>query len=131
MRIQVKDFMSHPVQIAVATEKVATIRSQMNDNNIHACPVLENHKLPNQNDVNIAGIITGSDINNSMDGEMLVSEVMSNRVYVIHKDASAKSAAKMMKKHSVHHLVVMDEGKIVGMLSSLDFVELVAEHSLG
>ncbi|WP_417201408.1 CBS domain-containing protein [Bizionia sp.] len=35
-----------------------------------------------------------------------------------------------MLRHDVHHMVVMDEGNIVGMISSLDFVKLVAEYSL-
>jgi signal-transduction protein with cAMP-binding, CBS, and nucleotidyltransferase domain len=30
----------------------------------------------------------------------------------------------------VHHVVVMDDGEIIGMLSSLDFVKLIAEHAL-
>ncbi len=35
-----------------------------------------------------------------------------------------------MLKHNVHLIVVMDDKKIKGMIRSLDFVKLVAEHSV-
>jgi signal-transduction protein with cAMP-binding, CBS, and nucleotidyltransferase domain len=37
----------------------------------------------------------------------------------------------MMLRHNVHHIVVMDDGKIKGMISALEFVKLVAKHALG
>ena len=55
----------------------------------------------------------------------------SSNVQVVHVDSTAQAAAKMMIRHNVHHIVVMDKGEIKGMVSSLDFVKLVAEHSIG
>lgn len=52
----------------------------------------------------------------------------SSNVQVVHVNSTAQSARKMMLRHKVHHTVVMDEGEIKGMISSLDFVKLVAEH---
>jgi CBS domain-containing protein len=49
---------------------------------------------------------------------------------VIHIDSSVQAAAKMMLRHRVHHIVVMDDGRIEGIISSLDFVKLVAEQAL-
>ena len=59
-----------------------------------------------------------------------VEQFMSDRVSVVHPDSSAQSAAQMMIKKGVHHLVVMEEGAIVGILSSSDFVKLVSEYQL-
>ena len=55
---------------------------------------------------------------------------MATMVHVVHKNSSAQAAAKMMLRHEVHHIVVMDDGEIIGIISSLDFVKLVAEHIL-
>jgi signal-transduction protein with cAMP-binding, CBS, and nucleotidyltransferase domain len=34
----------------------------------------------------------------------------------------------MMAKNDVHHLVVMEDGQVVGMLSALDVVRVYAEE---
>ncbi len=130
MRIQVQDFMSSPVSTAVGESRVSEIRALMKRKGIHAVPIIKySKKLPDV-EVTIRGIVTGSDLNKEIDDKSPVEEIMSSNIHIIHKHSSAQAAAKMMLKHKVHHLVVMDNGKIVGMISSLDFVKLVAEHSL-
>ncbi len=131
MRIQVKDFMSTPVTTAIGENSVREIRELMKEKGIHAIPVISYSKVTPQVEMTIRGIITATDISKKAHDNATVEDVMtSSSVHVIHVDSSAQAAAKMMLRHKVHHLVVMDEGKIEGMISSLDFVELVAEHSL-
>lgn len=130
MRIQVKDFMSTPVTTAVGKNTVREIRSLMKRENIHAIPIIRYSKQLPDAKITIRGIVTGTDLSDEIEGSTPIEEIMTSNVHIIHKDSSAQSAAKMMLKHKVHHLVVMDEGKITGMISSLDFVELVAGHTL-
>ena len=131
MRIQVKDFMSSPVTTALKTNSVKEIRELMSLKGFNAVPVIQDSKKFPDAEISIRGIVTATDLSKEMDDSSTIESVMtSTRVYVTHKDSSAQSAAKMMLKHDVHHMVVMDEGKIIGMISSLDFVKLVAEHSL-
>jgi CBS domain-containing protein len=132
MRIQVKDFMSSPVTTAQGNNSVKEIRELMKLKGFNAVPVIQDAKqLPNS-EISIRGIITATDLSKELDDNSTIENVMSSkRVYVTHKDSSAQSAAKMMLKHDVHHMVVMDEGKIIGMISSLDFVKLVSDYSLG
>ena len=132
MRIQVKDFMSAPVTTAVGEISVREIRLIMKDKGIHAIPIISYSKDTPQVEMTIRGIITVTDINQEMHDSAIVEDVMtSSNVHVVHTNSSAQAAAKMMLRHEVHHMVVMDDGKIKGMISSLDFVKLVAEHSLG
>ncbi len=132
MRIQVKDFMSAPVTTVIGEDRVEEVRQTMKEQGIHAVPVISYSKEVTQVEVAIRGIVTASDLNDDMNANATVEDIMtSSRVHVVHVDSTAQAAAKMMLKHKVHHIVVMDEGKIVGMVSSLDFVKLVAEHSLG
>ncbi len=132
MRIQVKDFMSAPVTTATGEHSVLEIRTLMKEKEINAIPIISysNDKL--KVEMTIQGIITATDISKEVNGDATVADVMtSSNVHVIHIDSSAQAAAKMMLRHKVHHIVAMDEGKIKGMISSLDFVKLVAEHELG
>ncbi len=130
MRIQVKDFMSSPVATAVVEKKVGYIRELMERKRIHAVPIVQYTKQLPQSQVTIKGIVTATDLSKNVDDQTPVQEIMTSKIHIIHKDTSAKAAAKMMLKRKIHHLVVMAEGKVVGMISSLDFVTLVAEYNL-
>ena len=131
MRIQVKDFMSTPVITAIGENSVQEIRTLMEGQGTHAIPIISNPMNTPQSEITIRGIITATDISKEVDSNAKVEDIMtSSSVHVVHVDSSAQAAAKMMLRHKVHHMVVMDDGKIKGMISSLDFVKLVAEHSL-
>lgn len=127
MKIQVKDFMISPVTAAEGTMSVGEIRELMQRKGIHCVPIV----YQVDDGVEIRGIISTSDLCCQMDDNVPLEEaVRFTRVFVVSPKASAKSAAEMMLKHHVHHIVVMDDGKLVGMISSLDFVKLVAEFEL-
>ena len=53
---------------------------------------------------------------------------MSDRVHILLKNNRVKDAAGVMAKNDVHHLVVMEDGDVVGMLSSMDIVRVYAEE---
>lgn len=131
MRIQVKDFMSTPVTTAMGENSVVEIRALMREKGIHAIPIISHSKDTPNVEMTIRGIVTATDISKKVHDNATVEDVMtSSSVHVVHVNSSAKAAAKMMLRHEVHHMVVMDDGKIEGMISSLDFVKLIAEHSL-
>jgi len=56
-----------------------------------------------------------------------VGDIMSDRVHIVLKNNRLKDAAAVMTKHAVHHLVVMEDGDVVGMISSMDIVAIYAE----
>ena len=131
MRIRVKDFMSAPVTTAVEGNSIREIRMLMKDKGIQAIPIISySNQTPNV-ELTIKGIITATDINKQNNDSAIVGDVMTaSNVHVVHTDSTANAAAKMMVRHNVHHMVVMDDGKIEGMISSMDFVKLVADYSL-
>ncbi len=132
MRIQVKDFMSAPVTTAMEEFDVVEIRTLMKEKGIHAIPIVSYSNDTLKVEMTIQGIITATDINKKVNEDTIVADIMtSSNIHIVHPDSSAKAASKMMLRHKVHHIIVMHEGEITGMISSLDFVKLVAEHSLG
>jgi CBS domain-containing protein len=131
MSTQVKDFMSNSVITAEGEISVAEIRTLMEDKRINAIPILGLTGESINLETALQGIITTTDLSNVVDDNIAIKElIIPGKVHVISRNTSAKSAAKMMLKHKVHHLVVMEDGKIIGMISSLDFVKLVAKHGL-
>jgi CBS domain-containing protein len=58
-----------------------------------------------------------------------VHEITHPQVISIAVSASIAEAADKILDEHVHHLLVVDEKDMVGLLSSLDFVEIVARYS--
>ncbi|MBT8262391.1 MAG: CBS domain-containing protein [Bacteroidia bacterium] len=128
MRIQVKDFMTTSVITVKGNTSVGEIRALMSREGFHALPIVKT--MPN-GDVTIRGIITATDLCKIMDDILTAEQILKpGRVHVIPPNTNAQSAAKNMLKHKIHHLVVMEDGKIIGMVSSQDFVTLVANYAL-
>lgn len=128
MRIQVNDFMTTTVVTAEGTNTVGEVRTMMKRHGIHAIPIVEH--IPN-GELNIRGIITATDLCMEVNDSVPLDQVMlPTRVHVIPSNTGVRSAAKNMLRHEVHHLVVMEDGKIIGMISSQDFVKLVARYEL-
>ena len=127
MSTQVKSFMKKPVVTCALPADVGIIRDLMQQKNCHAIPLVE---LGENNEINIRGIATSDDLIGVYDDTIDIQQIMSIKVHVVNPNSNAQSAAKMMLRHNVHHLLAMEEGEIVGIISSIDFTHLVAENGI-
>jgi hypothetical protein len=59
--------------------------------------------------------------------EHTVGEVMSRRVVVVDPETSVQAAARLMVQRQIHRLLVLEQGKLAGLLSSMDIVRAVAD----
>lgn len=59
--------------------------------------------------------------------EHTVGEVMSRKLVTVSRDASLPEAARVMLRHRVHRVLVVEGEDLAGLMSSFDFVELLAE----
>lgn len=81
----------------------------------------------------LIGFVSKSDITRfNSTGEdpayVRVNEIAHPKVISIQSSASIGDAADKMLDEHVHHLVVMGEEDMIGVVSSLDFVEFVARN---
>ena len=113
--MQVGEIMSTPVVATRKATKIKHTREQLSRKNINALPVLEE-------DGTIAGILSSSDVAKVHDDESTVESAMSRMVHIVLKNNRVQDAAQIMLKHAVHHLAVMEDGQVVGMISSMDVI---------
>ncbi|HET7632825.1 MAG TPA: CBS domain-containing protein [Gemmatimonadaceae bacterium] len=59
-----------------------------------------------------------------------VAEAMTHVVFSVHPDAPVESAAGDMRRAAIHRLLVLDGGRLVGIVSALDVARTVAEGRL-
>ncbi len=75
-------------------------------------------------------IVTEKDIINKVvaeelyPGDVKVSEIMSKDLFTVSKNESIEEAAKLMKKKGVRRLVVLEDERIVGIITETD----IAKH---
>src|SRR5215813_2709017 len=51
---------------------------------------------------------------------MRVAEIMTTDVQTVRPEARASEARELMRRHGIHHLVVMEKARVVGVISDRD-----------
>ncbi|NEX62901.1 CBS domain-containing protein [Noviherbaspirillum galbum] len=80
----------------------------------------------------LLGIITSGDLlrfhaSGKDAAQVKVWEICHYRPLEVAPDVSIKEVAALMADRGIHHAVVAQDGKVEGIVSSLDFVRLVAK----
>lgn len=111
-----EQYMSTPVVFTQPNVKINYLKEMFTRKQINAVPVMKENG-------EITGIITSSDIVSIHDETLCVADVMSSKVHVCAKNSRIQDAGKIMLKHNIHHLIVMEDGNVIGMLSSMDIIK--------
>ena len=122
MNVKVKDLMVTSVITTVPHKTVGHVKDIMKRNNIKSVPVLGP-------DRSVAGIVTTSDMfQDGISDNTPISQIMTEKIYTVPMYSDVYIAARIMRNHHIHHVVVTDERQIVGVLSSFDLLRLVEDH---
>jgi len=121
MNVEINDLMVSEVLTATPSQTVQHVRQVMRNNNIHALPVVDSDQQP-------VGIVSASDLLEDTADGAPISSIMNKKVYTVQQHSGPHIAARMMRNHHIHHIVVTHEHKVVGMLSSYDLLKLVEDH---
>lgn len=120
MTVAVAHIMSRKVVFAALDHTVDHVRELMASKKIHALPVVGKNQK-------ILGIVTTADVARRFEDDTPVRHVMSVNVVTVGATDSAGKAARLMRERRIHHLVVVDGSKAVGIVSSYDLLSLVEE----
>ena len=121
MNVKVHDLMTESV---VTTEPHATIdrvRRILQNNKVGSIPVVDSDGHP-------AGIVSATDLVPSLKPDAPVSSIMTEKVYTVPRYDDVSVAARIMRNHKIHRVVVTHEQKVVGVISAFDLLELVEGH---
>ncbi len=121
MNVKIADVMAKRVISAEPHHTVEHVRGLFQRNRIHAVPVVGPDKEP-------LGIITTADLAHELKNGTPVRQVMTEDVRTVPAYNDASIAARIMRKHKIHHIVVTHEKQVVGMISSFDLLKLVEGH---
>jgi len=121
--VKVRDVMKTPVVTIPENEPVKKTAKLMLEHNIGSVVVVDLLGKP-------VGIITGKDIASRIVAKSLSplkvknKDIMSHPVVTISPELGLDEAAVRMKKFGVDRLLVMERGKIVGIISSVEILNI-------
>lgn len=121
MSIRVGELMAPVVFVAGPEDPVSHVRDLMQKRGIHAVPVLDAEGRP-------VGIVTAGDLVERLPDRTPVSRVMRRELHSVGREDPASVAARIMRAHGLHHLLVTEQEEILGILSSFDLLRVVEEH---
>ena len=133
--MKVKDAMRTPVITVQGNTTIDEVAKSMADHSVGSVVVIDKENNP-------IGIITERDIvrrvvrKNRLPREMKSKNVMSHPLAIVSPDVSLNDATKNMNKLGIRRLIVMESGKLTGMLSSKEvlavtpsLIELLRERA--
>ena len=119
VNVTIDELMQQPVMTATPHQTVGHVRKVMSEHKVSAMPVVDSDGQP-------VGIVTATDLLDDHKDATPISEIMASPVYTVPRYDGPHIAARVMRNHHLHHVVVTEE--IVGMISSFDLLQLVEDH---
>lgn len=128
----VSDWMTKKVMTVEVFDSIGLARRVMVKNRINQLPVLDAGKL--------VGIVTDRDIRDAYPTSMVINrgkeidrfadsytveEVMSFNVMTVQPDTSLEVAVNLLRRHRIGSLPVVDNGKLVGIITRSDILDFV------
>jgi len=122
MGVRVAQIMARRVVFTEPEHEIGHVRELLARHHIHALPVVGAHKK-------VVGIVTSADLARRWADHTPVKRAMTTIVQTVKATAEASEAARIMRKHRIHHVVVIDQAKVVGIVSSMDLLVLVEKQN--
>jgi CBS domain-containing protein len=116
--MRVKDVMRKEVRTIKPTEPASTAKELFRRYDIHHLVVVD------QKDV--VGLLADRDLMD-VDADTAVQRAMAHPVVTITPDETVRKAAALMAGHVIGSLPVIDDGKLVGIVTTFDLVALLAK----
>ena len=120
MNAKVRDLMTESVITVEPDATIDRVRRILQRNKVGALPVVGPPASP-------SGLYL-QPISWPPEGDSRVSAIMTEKVYTVPKYDDVSVAARIMRNHKIHRLVVTHEQRVVGMITTFDLLELVQGH---
>ncbi len=120
MNVKIEDLMTSSIISTQPHISIGHVKDIFKTNKIQSIPITDKDKK-------VVGIVTVNDVLGQNDSSP-ISTVMSEKVYTVPLYSDISLAARIMRNHHIHHVIVTHEQEIAGMLSAYDLLRLVEDH---
>jgi CBS domain-containing protein len=115
---KIRDIMTDDVECCTLLDNVYEVAVKMKELNVGAIPIIDQDRL--------VGMITDRDIvvrgvAEKHPGSTKVEDIMSDKLITVSPEATTREAVKLMAEHQIRRLPVVENGKLLGIVSLGDF----------
>lgn len=116
-------WMTHNPVVAGLEDNLSTVEAKMREGDFRAVPVV-------RNDDEVVGIITDRDLRRltGLLDSTRVRDAMTETVITVSLGTSMHEAARLLRQRKIGGLPVVEEGKLVGMITVTDVLEAFTEN---
>jgi acetoin utilization protein AcuB len=119
--MDVSRWMTKNPVVVESKDNLATVRRKMDQGNFHRVPVVDDGKL--------VGMVSDRDLREHVGslGDVKVNGAMTKPVVSAAPTTMLEQAANLLVKHKVGGLPVVEQGKVVGIITATDLLRAFAE----
>ena len=121
MNVKVSELMAKRVVTTEPHVTIGHVQATMKRSRVGAIPVVNG-------DGEAIGIVSVTDLVAKVNPASPVKSIMAKKVFTVPQYDDVSVAARVMRNHKIHHVVVTHEKKVVGILTSFDLLKLVEGH---
>ena len=121
MNVDIDQIMQYPVMTGTPHQTRGHVRQLMAEHRVSALPIVDS-------DGAAVGIVTAADLLHDLPDGAPVSSFMTSPVLTVPRYEKPHIAARIMRNHRFHHLVVTEHHAAVGIVSAYDLLELLEDH---
>ncbi|WP_164880935.1 CBS domain-containing protein [Aestuariirhabdus litorea] len=120
MERAIQAIIQQPVVCVGADDSIESVQQTLDKNRLHCVPVLDAQG-------GCFGVISAQDLvhfhvlNKNAKAER-AWEACSHKVIEVASGASVREVAELMMAHHIHHVLIMEAGDILGIVSSVDII---------
>ena len=118
MSVKIDEIMKSRVITVTPHQTAGHVRELLEKNKINIVPVVGPDK-------EVLGVVSSADLIKKVSDNKPVSQFMTEKIYTIPRYGDVDLAARMMRKHKIHHLIVIDNKKLAGVVSTVDLLQLL------
>lgn len=118
LTVKIADLMAKRVISSRPHQTVGHVRDMMSRNRVHSVPIVGPENEP-------VGMVTTTDLARRVKDTSPVSRIMTRDIVVVPAYNDVSVAARVMRKHKIHHVIVTHEKQVVGLISSFDLLKLI------
>lgn len=130
MATRADEIMTKDVTVITEDESVREAAERLAKDDIGALPICDRNKqikgMLTDRDIVVHVIARGRDVNNTRAGEMEQGQIVS-----LKPDDSIQHACDLMAQHQLRRLPVVDNGRVLGMVSQADVAKNVSPEQAG
>lgn len=117
----IESLMTTEVITVTQDAPIQRLRELMTNHSVSSIPVVDEAG-------ELLGIVTSSDLLDGAGRETPAREVMTTRTVSLPVSVGVDEAARVMRKQRIHHVLAVRDKKVIGVISTMDLLELVATH---